>query len=321
LASALRVFTGEESRSLTDGVYVVNVQFGVPGTRIRTTGAMAFSVQAGVVKEVDATPEVAALLDSQRPAAQLSPPEIVVTAPPGSQTSRPVTLTNAGKTPLRLLVSCSDFQLTETGDEDFPEGAPEHQRSAKGWVSLEPQEVEVAAGGRTTIRMTVSIPKDARGDYFAGLRVRANTTPPGPFYPAYTVVRVSAGRDNHPSCEVSDLVVTQPNAPDAAVTAEIRNTGDCIIWPVASLDVTDAEGKSAVSSATLATGNVMVLPGQKRRFTMPLDCVLRPGQCHATVTAIARENGKAVQREIAFDAPVWEREAAPQTPPAETPTP
>lgn len=320
LASAVRVFAADGPRTLADGVYLATVKFEVPGARISASGTMAFQVQAGNTKEVENTPEVLALVESQQPLAALAPEELNINAAAGGRTSRAVTLTNASKQPQRLALCSSEFQLTETGDEDFPTEAPQHQQSARCWLSLTPQEMDVASGGRATVRVDVAVPADTpAGDYFAALRVRNAATAGSAFYPAYTVVRISVGRSPEPACEITDLTVSKPNTPEATVTAVVRNTGACAAWPIVSLQVSDASGAAVVSAASLATGGALVLPGQQRRFTILLDPILRPGKCHAIVTALARESGKPSQREVEFEAPAWQDKAPAQPPTALSP--
>lgn len=322
LASAVRVFAADGMQHLADGVYLLTAQFEVPGTRIRAAGTKAFVVRDGLVKDTEPTPEVIALLDSLRPAAEMSPQELSLALPSGGSTSRPLTLTNVGKQALSLALSCSDFQLTDVGEPEFPAQVPQHQQSARAWLSLQPQETAVAPGGRATIRVGLRVPRDTPdGDYVAALRVRDANSPRGQFYPSYAVVRVTVGRNAQPSCEIVDLSVSNPNTPSAAVTVVVRNAGPCIAWPLISLHVSDAGGGVAVASASFAAGDVMVLPGQQRRFTAPLDTILRPGKARATVNALARADGKAIQREVVFDAPAWESTATPPKPLPVAPAP
>lgn len=309
LASAVRTFAADGTRTLADGVYLATVQFEVPGTRISATGTLAFQVQAGKIKEVENTPEILALLASQQPVVALAPDELSLVVAPGGRTTRAVTLTNGGKELLHLGLAGAEFQLTETGDEDFPTVAPQH--SALAWLSLTPQEMDVARGGRGSARVEVAVPADTPpGDYFAALRVRNAGAPGSPFYPAYTIVRISVGRLPEASCEIADLVIDKPNTSRATATAVVRNTGSCVAWPIVSLQVSDASGATVVSAATLAAGNAMVLPGQQRCFKVLLDPIPRPGKCHAIVTVLACENGKPSQRDVAFDAPAWQDQAS-----------
>jgi len=306
LAGAVRKYSGGAGDHLSDGVYVLTARFSVPGTRIQSTQSQAFAVESNRARAVQPDDDLKTLMDSLLPVVGLSPEDISVSCAPGSRASSVLRLSTTSQKPLDLRVHLSDWQLSPEGEEEFPDDRCDHGRSAVAWLSLNHDRLTLAPRARTGLRVTAAVPRDTSpGDYFAALRLRDPAAPPGLFYPSYATVRVTVGRDGAVSCQIKDSRINAPNTPAASATVDLLNAGDVTLWPIVTLSVSDAEGKTVLPPTRLAAGEYAVLPRQVRQFTVPLDLVLRPGRYTATVTATARESADAVSDTVSFEAHPW----------------
>jgi len=306
LPGAVRRFSARHPGPLADGVYVVTARFFVTGTRPATVESQAFVVSAGRVEPVSANESLSALMRSLTPAIQLAPEQIDLSVAPGSRRFAALRLQSAAKEPLDLGARCSEWQLSPTGEDEFPLQKPKHGRSAVPWLSLSQPEVLLSPGARATIRVIAAVPKGTPpGDYFASVRVRGDSAPTGMFYPSFATVRISVGKNAPASCQIKSCEVISPNTPQAVANVAVLNTGSVAIWPAVTLAVTDSAGKSALPPTPLGDGDQVILPGQIRRFSCPLDLILRPGQHTATVTAVPRDKAEPASQTVKFSAPSW----------------
>ncbi len=305
LASAVRRFRARGPQHLSDGVYLARAEFVVPGTRIGAASMQPFAIHTGELRPIEPTEDIRALMASLVPKIQLSPQHLAMSASCGSRTSGVVTLTNLSTEPIDLSLALCHWQLSADGEDEFPDALPEHGRSALAWLSTNPARITLRPRARGGVRVIAAVPKEsAHGDYFACLRVREADAAPSHFDPSYVTVRVSVGRNTEAACEISEFTIERPNTPGATAKAVLTNSGECIIWPTLTLSISDSEGKRALPPTSLGPHPCMILPGQMRRFSLPLD-LLRPGRYEARLVAIARENGSPVSRGTAFDAPQW----------------
>jgi len=307
LPSAVREYAARQSGTLSNGVYVATVRFSVPGTKIGAASSQAFSVSNGTAQPLDPKEDLRALIESLAPAVQVSPEEIALSGPAGSRKSSVLRLSNISRQPIDLRLAVSEWQLSEHGDDVFPDASPEHARSAAAWLRLVPGSLSLSPGGRGGVRLTAAVPPGTPdGDYFACVRARAAHAPEDVFYPSYATITVSVGRSAEASCEIKHISVSKPNTHEASVEVSLVSSAPRAIYPIVTVSIADVEGKTVLPATRLAAGECLVLPRQVRHFTMPLGIVLRPGRYVATVTATARENAEAVSDTVSFEAPPWQ---------------
>jgi len=306
LPSAVREYAARQSGTLSNGVYVATVRFSVPGTKIGAASTQAFSVADGAVEALSPGEDLRAMMESLAPAVQMSPEEIALSGAGGSRKSSVLRLSNISRQSIDLRLLVSEWQLSVDGDDAFPDASPEHGRSAAAWLTLVPDSLSLSTGGRAGVRLTVAVPPGTPdGDYFACVRARAAQAPEGVFYPSYATIRVSVGRSAAASCEIKHIGVSRPNSHEASVEVSLANSGPRAIYPIVTISIADIEGKTVLPATRLAAGEYLVLPGQMRRFSAPLETVLRPGRHVATAVATPAEGAQAVSATCEFQAPPW----------------
>jgi len=164
---------------------------------------------------------------------------------------------------LRLGQSADGRYLTDTGGGEQPDYS---------WIRVDPEVLEIPAGTRKRVKVTLSIPEDARPSEY----VRVALTPDAPelsdgmlqeTYSTDLFIKVPPGlRD---SLAVKSLSVARAKrfAP-TEVTFEVTNLGDCHVDIDALATIKVATGKN-IKDLRLADRDTRILPGVTRRFTIP----------------------------------------------------
>ena len=184
----------------------------------------------------------------------LAPARFELEMPPGSETTVVVNLdyhsAKAGAQPSRILASLNDWTLNRDGELEFFR-AGTLAGSASPWLIYSPAEVVVTPGSTHSIRVTVTVPKDATpGDHLAALVVeqRPDTIKLSQnarqmllrfrmaalFYikvPALTRGGSLAG------------LKAAAEGEGVLVTPTLRNAGNSVVRPLTALTISDAAGR------------------------------------------------------------------------------
>ena len=116
-----------------------------------------------------------ALLFCAAPAAaqtsvEVSPLRIELAAGPGSTTTQGITVTNAGKDPIRVRATVTDWDLAKDGAPQFESAVEGGPYSATSWVRVAPPEQVVEPGKETIVRVSLSVPGNIQpGGYRTGV--------------------------------------------------------------------------------------------------------------------------------------------------------
>lgn len=183
----------------------------------------------------------------------LAPARFELEMKPGTETTVVVDLDyRAGSdapAPVRIVASLSDWNITRDGRvEFFPAGT--RPNSASPWLIYSPGEAAVMPGSIHQIRVTVAVPLDAEpGDHLAALLVeqRPDTRRPEPNsrqmivrYRMASVFYIKVAKLTRAG-SLDDLLAEA--TPDGiVVTPVMKNTGNSVIRPTASLTVLDEHG-------------------------------------------------------------------------------
>ncbi|HEV3469280.1 MAG TPA: hypothetical protein VG148_08160 [Pyrinomonadaceae bacterium] len=186
----------------------------------------------------------------------LAPARFELEMQPGSETTVVVNLdyhsAKAEAQPSRILATLNDWAISQTGELEFFR-AGTRPRSACPWMIYSPAEVLVRPGSTHSIRVTISVPKEATpGDHLAALVVeqRPDTIKLNQnarqmllrfrmaalFYIKVPGLTRSGSLENLKAAAGPDGVV---------VTATLKNAGNSVVRPLASVTITDAAGRVA----------------------------------------------------------------------------
>jgi len=208
-------------------------------------------VAAGFVNAQSPTPEPT----PQRTGSgiSLAPARLELEMKPGSETTVVVNLdyhsTTENSQPVRIVASLNDWTIDRDGQVQF-ERANTLPNSASSWLIYSPAETTVVPGNLHSIRVTVSVPKDATpGDHLSALIIEQRPDNlklnenrrqmviryrmAAVFYIKVPQLRRQGSLESLRAELTGDQVV---------VTPLLKNSGNSVIRPLTSLKVTDSSG-------------------------------------------------------------------------------
>ncbi|HEX8494356.1 MAG TPA: hypothetical protein VF658_16015 [Pyrinomonadaceae bacterium] len=183
----------------------------------------------------------------------LGPARFELEMPPGSETTVVVNLdyhtSRANAQPYRLVASLNDWDINQKGELGFYKAGTQ-PNSATPWIIYSPAEVTAQPNQTHSIRVTVSVPKDATpGDHLAALIIeqRADTIKLNRnarqmvmrFRMAamfYIIVPQATRRGT-----LANLQATI-DARGIVITPTLKNEGNSVVRPISSIKVIDASG-------------------------------------------------------------------------------
>lgn len=194
----------------------------------------------------------------------LAPARFELEMKPGTETTVVVNLdyklSSEQAKPVRILATLNDWTLTKDGRvEYFP--ANSRPDSASSWMIYTPGEAAVAPGIQHQIRVTISVPPDATpGDHLAALIVeqRPDTIKYEPNarqvvirYRMASVFYIKVGSLTRKGNFENLLAASSDGG--ITVTPVLRNEGNSVIRPTASVSILDADGKSVAEVSDAET--------------------------------------------------------------------
>lgn len=234
----------------------------------------------------------------------LAPARFELELEPGSETTVVVNLdyhtAKPGAQPSRILATLNDWNLNSEGGLEFFK-AGTREASASPWLVYSPGEVLVQPGQTHSIRVTITVPKTAApGDHLAALVVeqRPDTIKLNKnerqmllryrmaslFYikvPGLTRDGTLAGLK---ATATAEGVVVRPT---------LKNAGNSVVRPVASLSISDASGKVV---AEMPEGETLpVLANSELTLRLELPQPLPPGQYSVSYKVNFQGHGKPTE--------------------------
>ena len=194
----------------------------------------------------------------------LSPARFELEMKPGTETTVIINLdykvAAPDAKPVRIVASLNDWTLTKDGRvEYFP--ANSRPDSASPWLIYTPGEATVGPGLPHQIRVTVSVPPNATpGDHLAALiieqrpealKLEQNTRKVIVRYRMASVFYIKVGGLTRKG-NFENLLAESTDG-GITVTPVLRNEGNSVIRPTASLSVIDADGKPVAEVADAET--------------------------------------------------------------------
>ncbi|HEY0377182.1 MAG TPA: copper resistance protein CopC [Pyrinomonadaceae bacterium] len=234
----------------------------------------------------------------------LGPARFELEMAPGSETTVVVNLdyhtSRANAQPFRLVASLNDWDINEKGELGFYK-AGTRPGSATPWIIYSPAEVTAQPGQTHSIRVTISVPKDAApGDHLAALVVeqRPDTIKLNGnarqmvmrFRMAsmfYIAVAGGTRRGTLANLQAS------ADARGIVVTPTLRSEGNRAVRPVSSLKVVDAGGRTV---AELPEGESLpVLAGKTLSQPLLVEHALAPGTYTVKYRVDFQDGGKVTE--------------------------
>lgn len=216
----------------------------------------------------------------------LSPARFELEMQPGSETTVVVNLDyrslSGTAQPTRIVASLNDWTITEDGRVEYFR-ASSRANSASSWLIYSPGEATVTPGVIHPIRVTISVPPDATpGDHLTALIVeqRPDTIK---FNQSAREVVLRYRMASVFYIKVAKLtrhgsfrnLVAQDTDKGIVITPTLKNEGNSVIRPTASLKLIDSEGKVVTDIPDVE--GLPVLAGAEMSQSILLENSLKPG--------------------------------------------
>jgi hypothetical protein len=205
---------------------------------------------------------------------EVSPLRVELAAGPGSATTQGITVVNAGKAPVRVRATVTDWDLSRDGTPQFESAVPDGPYSATSWTRVAPPEQVIEPGSEAIVRFAMTVPASVEpGGYRTGVLFEFG---PGTSDPAArgrevmfksriaTLIYVNIGQPPL-AAELTDLRVR--NAPLLQVVAALKNTSRRSVRTRGSLVLYDDAGRNV---RELPVPDVPLLPESEREVAITL---------------------------------------------------
>lgn len=216
----------------------------------------------------------------------LAPARFELEMKPGTETTVVVGLDYKSPEPLkplRIVASLNDWTLTKDGRVEF---FPANSRldSASSWLIYSPGEASVLPGVQHQIRVTVAVPENAApGDHLAALiieqrpetiKLAQNARQVVIRLRLATVFYIKVGSLERKGS--FENLLAESSEKGIVVTPLLKNEGNSVIRPVASVSVFDADGKEV---ADIPESEIVpILGGGERSQPMLIEKMLAAGK-------------------------------------------
>lgn len=218
---------------------------------------------------------------------RLAPGRVELEIPPGSEKTVVLhlqynSLQNKAE-PVRLTTYLNDWNITETGEVTFHK-ASSTSKSASSWMIYSPSEAVVQPGVSHTIRVTISVPKDAApGDHLAAVVIepRANnikTNVNGPQFRISFRMAALFYITVPGATRIGSLEGLKANVYKDAIKIipTIKNTGNSAVRPTYSLKIVSADNETVFEKTAVESPAVLGQSIQSRPIALQTE--LNPGK-------------------------------------------
>lgn len=207
----------------------------------------------------------------------IDPARIELNIGAGRQKGAMITVDNSqSDEPLHLKAYLQDIIYLPSGDYDFPQSASTSW-SCANWIKIIPEEIDVPPRRKGNARISVAVPDDAKGGYYAMVFFESS--------PSYTaeglginfrigaLVDVTVANTESRKAELTSMSFIGPKK----VEVDIFNQGNVLIRPKGKLKILDAQGKKRIKQLDFNPQAQSILPNTLRKFYIGLDTPLPAG--------------------------------------------
>lgn len=238
-------------------------------------------------------------------AVAVEPPVLMHTSSPGQTITTDLKLFNPSSQPIRVRAYLSDWQYSPSGEISYPE-VGKVKRSASPWASFSPSEVVLQSGQRSSVKLSVSVPKDATpGSHWGVLFFEAEdlNPPPGKAIATLKVRVAHSFYVNIPAIQTSGKITGIFGKPPAAsgkpytFAVQYANSGNAAQQVLGLFEVRDRTGKRVAYGLI---DKQVVLPDSSRVFQVSLNGPLPAGTYSVLVVLNYGDSTKDVAGDYVF---------------------
>jgi P pilus assembly chaperone PapD len=234
----------------------------------------------------------------------LAPARFELEMAPGSETTVVVNLdyhtSRPNAQPYRLVASLNDWDLNQKGELGFYKAGTQ-TNSASPWIIYSPAESTVRPGQTHSIRVTISVPKDATpGDHLASLiveqrpdtiKLSQNTRQMIMRFRMAAIFYITVPQATRRGT-LANLQATV-EAERIVVTPTLRNEGNSMIRPISSVKVLDSGGRTVVELPE--SESLPVLGGATLLRPFTIERTLAPGTYTVRYRVDFQDGGKVTE--------------------------
>ena len=234
----------------------------------------------------------------------LAPARFELEMEPGAETTVVVSLdyhtARPNARPSRILASLNDWRLNPSGELEFFKAGTQ-DGSASPWLIYSPGEVLVEPGKTHSVRVTVTVPKDAApGDHLSALvieqrpdsiKLNKNERQMVLRYRMAALFYIKVPRLTREGSLANLKAAADEQG--IVVTPTLKNTGNSVVRPLAALSVLDASGRVV---AQVPEGETLpVLARSELTQTLRIPHQLPPGQYTVSYKVNFQGHGKSTE--------------------------
>jgi len=250
-------------------------------------------------------PALAQMPEQKGDSMALSPARFELEMKPGTEQTVVVNLDfrSAGesKMPVRIVASLNDWSITRDGRVEYS-AANTQPNSASSWLIYSPGEAAVVPGNIHQIRVTISVPQDATpGDHLTSLIIeqrpeaikyqQANAKQVIVRYRMASVFYIKVpGLTKKGNVE---NLFAEATPAGIVISPTLKNEGNSMIRPIASLKITDADGKQVFDLPESET--LPILAGSELSQAVTIDKPLDPGSYTVTYRVDFQDGNKPTE--------------------------
>jgi hypothetical protein len=265
---------------------------------------LVFASLTALVEAQTVTPRNVEGADAQTDGIALAPARFELEMQPGSETTVVINLdyhtAKGGAQVSRIVATLNDWTIDQSGELQFFKAGTQ-PRSAAPWIIYSPSEVAVQPGHTHSIRVTISVPKDAApGDHLAALVVEQR--------PDTIKFNRSARQMLVRFRMASMFYITVPQTvrrgtlenlqaqagpQGITITPTLKNEGNSAIRPISSVQIADSHGRTLFELPE--NESLPVLGGTLLSKALLIEKQLPPGTYTVRYKVDFQGNGKATE--------------------------
>jgi hypothetical protein len=200
---------------------------------------------------------------------EVSPLRVELTAGAGSTTTQGITVSNAGKDPIRVRARLTDWELSRDGAPQFESAVENGPYSATGWLRIAPPEQVIDPGKDAVVRFSMTVPQQIEpGGYRTGVLFEFGPASGDPIARGRevmfksriaTLIYISIGQPPV-AAELIDLR-SRAAGPQLQIVATVKNTSRRSVRTKGSLAVLNEGGQTV---REVPVPDVPLLPESER---------------------------------------------------------
>jgi len=247
-------------------------------------------------------------------AVEIEPQRLELSLSPGESHSAIIEVTNWLDYAVKLEIKPDYYRQMLTDNTIKPEGENSRLPSCQGWLSFEPNNIELSSRASMLINCAIDVPEGATEEHFASILFDesslVSTFKQHPskennltleVIPRFTIpVYISIQDKENVSAVISDMSIDEgPSFDTLRADITLHNTGTVHIRPSGSLVLIDSRGNIA---RTLRIGECLpIFPDYKEKIPVYMAGEPIAAGAYMAICTINIGDGKLVQRKMRFN--------------------